>query len=238
MVRFKYKPLGDSGVLVIIGDIISPEISAKVRAFSRNVEAAKLDGVIEAIPAYVDVLVLFNPLKVSLDSLLFKLKALEKDATSQSFGSAKTLIVPVCYQGEYAKDKEEVCSNAHLSFEQVIEIHTAPDYLIYMLGFTPGFCYLGGLDKRIATPRKQTPRHNITAGAVGIAGEQTGIYPISSPGGWQIIGQTPIKMFHPKNDNPFLVQQGDFIRFKSIQKKEFEEVEREIENETYTYEFL
>lgn len=237
MDNLQFKPLGDAGVLVVFGDEISPEINAKVRQFKSLVEEAKLVGVVEVIPAYADVLVQFNPLLIDFRNLVLKLKSLLENEKESAFYPPKTMIIPVCYEGDFAPDLEEVCKYIHISKAELIAIHTSPAYLIYMMGFTPGFCYLGGMDKRIATPRKATPRLKIAAGAVGIAGEQTGIYPIESPGGWQIIGQTPLKMFDPTLKNPFPVQQGDCIRFKAVNSVELQRIQRQIIERKYLPEY-
>lgn len=237
MDEIQYKPLGDTGILVIFGNKISSEINAKVRNFQVLLQRAKLDGVEEIIPAYADVLIVFNPLLTRLDELLSRLKKLARGITSIQHSPPKTLMVPVCYESEFAPDLELVCSKNNLSIEEVIARHTQPDYLIYMMGFTPGFCYLGGMDKSIATPRKETPRVKIPAGAVGIAGEQTGVYPVDSPGGWQIIGRTPIQLFQPQKKNPFPLEQGDYIRFRSINLEVFNEIETLINAGRYQEEF-
>lgn len=232
-----YKPLGDSGVLVVIGNSISPEINKKVRAFTLKVERKKIDGVLEMIPAYADVLIHYNPFVISLKDLLAVLKALELDSLKGSQANPKTLIVPVCYERNYAPDMKVVCGLSGLSKDEVIIRHTSTDYLVYMLGFTPGFCYLGGLDNRLAMPRRKNPRLKIPGGAVGIAGDQTGIYPIESPGGWQIIGQTPLPMFQVGSREIFPVQQGDFVRFKSISNEGFELTKSRVEKGLYPFEY-
>ena len=142
--------------------------------------------------------------------------------------------VPVLYGGEYGPDIENIASHNNLSVEEVIKIHTSGEYLVYMLGFTPGFPYLGGMDKRIATPRLTTPRTKIPAGSVGIAGEQTGLYPIESPGGWQLLGRTPLNFFDPMKENPFIVTSGQYIKFTAISKKEYDEITEQVKNGTYT----
>ena len=136
--------------------------------------------------------------------------------------NAKVVEIPVCYGGEYGPDIEFVAKHNNLSVEEVIKLHTAPQYLVYMIGFCPGFPYLGGMDKRIATPRREVPRVKIPARSIGIAGEQTGGYPISTPGGWQIIGRTPIEMFNPKDEqNPSLLHSGDLVKFYAISEQEY-----------------
>lgn len=130
--------------------------------------------------------------------------------------------VPVCYGGEFGPDLEEVAAHHVLDIEEVIQLHCIPLYQVYMIGFTPGFAYLGGLDERLHTPRKNEPRKKVLAGSIGIADQQTGIYPIDSPGGWQLIGRTPLRVFDPDRETPFLIQAGDFVRFRPITEMEFE----------------
>lgn len=237
MCKTKFKPVGDSAILVTFGDAINPEIHAQVRGFHAKIEQAKIAGVVEIIPAYSDVLVVFNPLHIPFISLLAELKKIMEDMQRLTINLPKTLTIPVCYEGEFAPDMDFVCSHSNLTQHDVIKLHTAQKYPIYMMGFTPGFCYLGGMDSRISTPRKATPRLKIPAGAVGIAGSQTGIYPIKSPGGWQVIGQTPLQMFQPNHENPFPVNPGDFICFKSVTAQEFRAIEELIEKGTYTKEY-
>lgn len=144
---------------------------------------------------------------------------------SRAVPSRKKVIIPVCYGGEYGPDLEFVSQYTGLSEEEVVKIHTACTYRVYMLGFLPGFPYLGGMDERIAAPRLETPRTRIPAGSVGIAGSQTGFYPMESPGGWRIIGRTPIKAFDPFSDNPFLLAPGDLVQFRAIGQEEYQKIE-------------
>ena len=141
--------------------------------------------------------------------------------------------IPVCYGGEYGPDIQNIADHAGLSVEEVIQIHTSRDYLIYMLGFLPGFTYLGGLDERIHTPRLANPRIRIPAGSVGIGGSQTGIYPMDSPGGWQLMGMTPVKTYDPDREVPILVEAGDYIRFVAIDEDEFHRIKELVDKNEY-----
>jgi len=152
------------------------------------------------------------------------LKGIEK--TENETHAAKVVRIPVVYGGEYGPDLESLAKLHDMTPEQVIEIHSGKDYLIYMLGFTPGFPYLGGMDPKIATPRLKTPRTKIPAGSVGIAGEQTGFYPLDSPGGWQLIGRTPLALFDPEREAPFLLSAGEYVRFCPIPEDRFEEIRK------------
>ena len=142
--------------------------------------------------------------------------------------------LPVAYGGEFGPDLSFVSKHTGLTGEEVIKIHTGTDYLIYMLGFTPGFPYLGGMDSRLATPRLATPRTKIPAGSVGIAASQTGIYPVQSPGGWQLIGQTPVKLFEPTAQKPVLLNAGDYIRFFEVTPEEYRLIAASAEKGEYT----
>jgi inhibitor of KinA len=144
--------------------------------------------------------------------------------------------VPTLYGGEYGPDIEFVATHNNITPEEVIEIHTATPYLVYMLGFTAGFPYLGGMSEKIATPRLKTPRTRIPAGSVGIAASQTGLYPIESPGGWQLIGRTPIKAFSPQSENPFLFAAGDYLKFRAIEQDEYDKIKELSEKGEYVAE--
>ena len=146
---------------------------------------------------------------------------------------AKVVEIPTIYGGEYGPDIEFVAEHNNISIDEVIEIHSSRNYLIYMLGFTPGFPYLGGMSEKIETPRLKTPRTKIPAGTVGIAGKQTGIYPIDSPGGWQLIGRTPVKLYDPFADPPVLLNSGDYLRFVPIDETEYKSILKQIEENKY-----
>jgi inhibitor of KinA len=149
---------------------------------------------------------------------------LENEQTEKELAH-RTVSIPVCYGGEYGPDLEYVARHHNLTPEEVISIHSEGEYLAYMIGFAPGFPFLGGLSEKIATPRRPSPRTSIPAGSVGIAGMQTGVYPISTPGGWQLIGQTPVKLFLPKQNPPSLLQAGDIVKFEPISKEEYQEMQ-------------
>ena len=148
-------------------------------------------------------------------------------------GRKKIFEIPVCYGGEYGPDIDNIASHAGLTQEEVIQIHSSRDYLIYMLGFLPGFCYLGGLDERIHTPRLSNPRLRIRAGSVGIGGSQTGIYPLDSPGGWQLMGMTPVKTYDPEREIPILVEAGNYIRFVPIDEEQYKQIQAQVEDGSY-----
>lgn len=216
----------DCSFCVEFGNEISEQINEQVRAYTMAVEAAGIEGVTELVPTYRSVTVHYKPEIIGWNSLYNKLSKLTESLSSAEFPPAETIRIPVLYGGEYGPDLASLAEAHGLKEEEVIELHTAPDYLIYMMGFLPGFCYLGGLDKKIATPRLKTPRVKIPAGSVGIAGEQTGMYPLESPGGWQLIGMTPLKLYDPQREKPILLEAGSRLKFYPIGKEEYLDIRR------------
>ena len=212
----RFSPVGDSAILVDLGSSIAPEVNHQVHALDRSFLELDLPGVIESVPAYSSLLVHYNPLETDYASLVTGLQKAQQKSAAHPTTIPATVRIPVFYGGEYGPDLDFVASSHDLSKEAVIQLHTQPEYQVYMIGFTPGFPYLGGLDTRIATPRLATPRTLVPAGSVGIAGSQTGIYPIASPGGWQIIGFTPLCLFDPLRDPPNLLSPGDRVCFYPI----------------------
>jgi inhibitor of KinA len=234
-------PLGDQAVLVQFGTAIDNLTHSQVKRFSAYLEKHPLPGMIEYIPAYTTVAVFYDPVAVyeaqkraapSGSALLSPYEWIGKrirEAVAamggEETGSGRTVDIPVCYGGDFGPDLSYVAHFNQLSEEEVIAIHAGGDYLVYMIGFAPGFPYIGGMSERIATPRRTSPRLAIPSGSVGIAGKQTGIYPMETPGGWQIIGRTPLRLFRPEEHPPSLLQAGDRIRFIPISLEEFREYE-------------
>ena len=218
---------GDRGLLVEYGDGISPQINRKVRKMAMALEQTRPKGVLEVIPTYRSLLIVYEPLDSDPVSIQYSLEELEKRIDKLTLPPPKTIEIPVCYGAEFGPDIENVAKKHDLRVEDVIRIHSEPDYLIYMIGFTPGFPFLGGLPEILHTPRLVTPRTHVPEGSVGIADAQTGVYPIASPGGWQLIGRTPLKLFSPDKTDPFLYQTGDLIHFKPISVEAFHRIRRE-----------
>ena len=206
-------PLGDSALLVQLGDEIDITVNQHVHALDALINISPLDGVVETVPAYATLLIHYDPLILTYAEIrkwvLAKLDQLEE----VSLRKPRQLEVLVQYGGEHGIDLQFVADYHHLRVEDVIRIHTERTYVIYMMGFTPGFPYMGKLDDAIVTPRLETPRTRVPAGTVAIAGSQTGIYPIDSPGGWRLIGWTPLQLFNPESEPPFLFSPGDEVRF-------------------------
>ena len=224
---------GDSSVLIVFGDTISTEINQRITSTVQLIRAQRIEGIVDMIPAFVSLLINYNPLVISFDALKTRLEKLLQVETKASETVKRVFEIPVCYGGEFGPDLKNIADHAGLSEEEVVNIHTSRDYLIYMLGFLPGFCYLGGLDERIHTPRLATPRLKIPAGSVGIGGSQTGIYPMDSPGGWQLMGKTPVKTYDPERETPILVQAGEYIRFVRIDEAEFRRISGLVEKNEY-----
>jgi KipI family sensor histidine kinase inhibitor len=213
-----FVPLGDSALQIVFGDRIDPVSNRRALALSRAL--AGLPGIGDRVPAYASLTLHYDPLLWTLDDLTKAIEPYLASAEDAGFQGA-LVTVPVCYGGELGPDLEALARLCAMSAEEVIARHAAPEYRVHFLGFTPGFPYLGGLDPALAAPRHATPRALVPAGAVGIAGAQTGIYPQAGPGGWQIIGRTPLRLFDPRREPPCLLAPGDRLRFAPIGPEEF-----------------
>lgn len=231
--KIRFLPSGDSGLILEVGNRISEEVNRKIRALSYCIEEMQLKEITEIIPTYTTVLVLYNPLEISYRELSKKLRTIEKSMADVELPPREVVHIPILYGDEYGKDLKYVAEYNKLTIDEAIDIHSGVNYLVYMLGFTPGFPYLGGMSERIATPRLEKPREKISAGSVGIAGNQTGIYPIDSPGGWQLIGRTPLKLFDVKRKPSVLLKAGQYLKFQPICREEYETICREIEENRY-----
>ncbi len=205
--------MGDAAILVQFGDRVDPLINRRVHALDRRLRSGGLEGVIEAVPAYASLLVHYDPLLITYDQVSDWVKTQVGGGEESAATPARRIEVPVRYGGEHGPDLESVAAFHRLSPRKIAQLHAGRDYLVYMMGFTPGFPYLGTLDAAIATPRLETPRTRVPAGSVAIAGDQTGIYPVDSPGGWRLLGRTELTLFDPAADSPFLFSPGDRVRF-------------------------
>jgi len=220
----RFATLSDRALTVHLGDQIDTVTFQAVRSLSRQLEATPPVGMFEFVPAFTTVSIYYDPLRTSgaeLTSLITDLVTV-RDAAIDS--QPRVVEIPVCYGGEFGSDLEFVAKHAKLTPQEVIEIHAGADYLVHLIGFAPGFPYLGGMSARIAAPRRSSPRLKIPAGSVGIAGDQTGIYPLETPGGWQLIGRTPLALFRPQQEPPTLLQAGDIVRFRPITPQKFREL--------------
>lgn len=234
MSSIKFLTAGDCSFVIEFGNEISPEVNKKIRKTMEDLKKENIDGVIEMIPTYCSLLISYNPCKINSNDLKNRIKELLKNFSSDIEDDEVTLIeIPTLYNDDCGPDLEYVASYNKLSKEEVIKIHTATDYLVYMLGFMPGFTYLGGMSEKIATPRLESPRLQILPGSVGIAGKQTGMYPSLSPGGWRIIGRTPLKLYNSESDKPVFISSGDYVRYIAIDEKEYRKIEKEVQNGSY-----
>ncbi|MDU4962528.1 MAG: 5-oxoprolinase subunit PxpB [Sporomusaceae bacterium] len=227
MHEIKMLNAGEQGLVVEFGQSIDKNCNLRVHQFAALISERLAGELIEAVPTYRSLLLYFDPLTISRADLAGKLRLLlaelERLPLQQPPG-ARLITIPVCYDGEFAPDLDFVASHCGLSRQAVIELHTAAPYQIYMLGFTPGYAYLGGMPERLATPRLQQPRTLVPAGSVGIGGSQTAFYTVDSPGGWQLIGRTPVKAFDLSQAPPFLFKAGDYLQFQAISRDEYEAI--------------
>jgi inhibitor of KinA len=230
-------PLGDAALILRVRERFddAPEetLDAVLRAF-QQLQRAAIPGVIELAPAYTSVAIFFNPIVAAksaetpdntFDWIATRVRAAVAGVAGpgkRTRSRAKTVEIPVCYDPEFALDIDVIARRANVSPAEVIHLHSTGEYRVACIGFVPGFPFLAGLPKKLATPRRDVPRKEIPAGSVGIGGAQTGIYPLRSPGGWNLIGRTPVRLFDPQKNPPALLRAGERVRFRSITRDEFE----------------
>ena len=215
-----FRPMGDRSLLLELGEKIAPDVNRRVQELMLKLQQARLPGVREFAPGYRSLLVVFDPLTLSPSELKARITEVAGRPGSAGLPQAKLLSVPVFYGGEYGPDLEEVAGRLGISTDEVIRLHTETMYRVYMIGFTPGYPYMGELPAALAVPRRSTPRTRVPKGSVGIAQRQTGIYSVESPGGWQIIGWTPIELFDPTRQLPSLLEMGDRVKFEAVRQVE------------------
>jgi inhibitor of KinA len=219
--------MGDSAVAVQFEQRIDARLNARAIQVAGLVEAGRFPGVRDVVPTYCSVAVYFDPLRTTVDRLIAWLADIVASVENAPPGDGEVIRVPVCYDGDFGPDLQSVATCAGLSVAEVVETHAAPVYRVFMLGFVPGFAYMGTLDARIAAPRHSTPRLKVQAGSVGIAGLQTGIYPTDTPGGWRLVGRTPLRPFDLSRPAPFLFKAGDRVQFVPIGRDEFHRLSRD-----------
>lgn len=223
----RYLPFGDSALVVEFGDTIRPDVNRKVISLSEAIQEAEIQDVEELVPTYRSLLVRYDSQKTSYEKLASHIRNLEKTLKASNVKTkGRKISIPVVYGGEYGPDLVHVARPHGLTKEQVIQLHSEREYRVYMIGFVAGFPYLGEVADRIATPRLETPRLKVPAGSVGIAEKQTGIYPCEAPGGWQIIGRTPLRLFDPQKQPPALLNPGDMVTFQPITETRYKDALR------------
>lgn len=209
----KVVPLGDASLLILFGDEMNRTINQRVHVLANLIETSSINGIIETVPAYATLLVHYDPLMLSFTQVENHIQEQLSQIEEMLDRKPRRVEVPVRYGGEYGIDLESVASHLNLSVDEVIHLHSEKMYTVYMMGFTPGYPYMGKLDDALIMPRLETPRTRVPAGTVAIAGSQTGIYSIDSPGGWHLIGWTPLQLFDPISESPFLFSPGDEVKF-------------------------
>ncbi len=218
----RVRPVGDSAVMIEFGDRIDLEINRQVHALARRLGRDPLPGVGEAVPTYCTLLVHYDPARLTYAQVEAWVRDRMGGSDAAAMSDPRRVEIPTVYGGEYGPDLADVAEHAGMTEAEVIRIHSGAEYPVFMMGFTPGFPYLGGMDERIAAPRLEKPRTLVRAGSVGIAGKQTGVYSVDSPGGWRLIGYTPRKLFDPTAENPVLLAAGDIVRFVPISVEELD----------------
>lgn len=226
----KFSPVGDNGILIDFGNSINPITNNKVFDLFHKLKKNSYSFIDDIVPAYSSIAVFYNIKDVknkyhhainSFESVKKLVESILKEEVELSQTPTIKIKIPVCYADKFALDIHEISNTKNLPVDEIIRLHTSKSYKVYMIGFLPGFPYMGEVDERIAMPRKSVPRISIPKGSVGIAGVQTGIYPLDSPGGWQIIGKTPYQLFDKEKEEPVLLHPGDEIEFYSISENEF-----------------
>ena len=215
-------PAGDSVLVVEFDERIDPAVNARAIAVADAIQAAGLPGVRDVVPTYRSVAVYFDPLRTDYATLHVMIERESARAAPDASPRRAPVRIPVCYGGDFGPDLESVAACAKLTADEVVGLHAGRTYRVFMLGFVAGFAYMGVVDTRIAVPRHSSPRVRVPLGSVGIAGVQTGIYPAETPGGWQLIGRTPVKPFDPSRAEPFLLKAGDAVQFYPIDRAEYD----------------
>jgi inhibitor of KinA len=227
--QYKMSALSDRSVVITLGNTISEVVNRKVLSMEAWMRNHPFPGLLDLVPAYTSLTILYDPSALQVqcrkgqavfELVQEKLEEAWREAGDTQWVEARLVSIPVCYDAEFGPDLSEMAAIKNLSVSEIIHLHSSIEYRVYMLGFLPGFAYMGKVDEKLVTPRRSQPRE-VPAGSVGIAGWQTGIYPLPSPGGWQIIGRTPLKLFDEKNEPPALLAAGDRVRFDPISKEEF-----------------
>lgn len=221
------QPMGDSAFVIRFGESISPQVHERVVGALHSLETCREDWVVDLVPGYASLMVIYDALRARPEDVRgWITEALPRARTESR--DYRVMEIPVWYHPSVGPDLEPLAQEKGLSVEALIGLHTQPEYLVYMLGFRPGFPFMGGLDPRLFASRLSTPRTVISAGSVGIGGQQTGVYPLKSPGGWRLLGRTPLRLFSPEAEHPFMLGVGDRVRFVSIGEARYRELGGEV----------
>jgi inhibitor of KinA len=223
---YRVVPAGDSAWLIELPDRLDAEVNARAIEIARGVEAAALAGVSDVVVGYRTVMVYVDPLLAPRSRMSAQLLEIASRPSESAAAQGSSIDVPVCYDGPYGPDISDVAAFGHCTADEVIRLHLAGEYRVYVVGFVPGFAYMAPVDPRIAAPRRQTPRLRVPAGSVAVAAGQTGIYPAETPGGWHVIGRTPVRPYDAKRANPFLFRPGDCVTFRRITESEYRDTTR------------
>lgn len=234
-----FASMGDSALMVNLGEGISLDTNDQVRILSGDLMKSDWPGVREIVPTYSSIVIHYDPFILSEESLEQSIRNLMMYDSLQSDEGSRTVVLPTLYGGEFGPDLDSVCTITGLSLEDAVRIHSGSDYRVYALGFSPGFPYLGGLSEELHCPRLDSPRTEVPMGSVAIANTQTGVYPVSSPGGWRLIGRTPIVLFDPYRTDPAIFRPGDHLRFVPIKsEEEFNEISNAVQSNSYELEVI
>jgi len=224
---------GEDALLVNFWQVIKPELNEKVSLLANKLR--NKDYITSMIPAYCSLTISYDPNKISFNELKNTIEAIDLSIEKEEL-EKRQLAIPICYDDKFGIDLSALEDQLSITKNEIIYCHSSAAYRVYMLGFLPGFPYMGITDEKIEAKRKDNPRKKIEAGSVGLAGRQTGIYPFDSPGGWQIIGRTPIQLFEPQEEKPFLFKSGDLVNFKPISSDEFSDITAHIKEQTFNWE--
>ncbi|MCD7743961.1 MAG: 5-oxoprolinase subunit PxpB [Lachnospiraceae bacterium] len=231
--KVRILPAGDQALVAEFGDQIDLAMNDSVQALTERVRESGLAGITELVPTFRSLLIYYQPSVIGYDALKEKIQLLAECPDTAISAQRRILKIPCCYGSHFGPDLADLERYTGIDRDEIIRIHSGTDYRVYMLGFLPGFAYLGGLDERIAMPRLSTPRLKIPKGAVGIGGNQTGVYPLESPGGWRLIGSTPLDFYNPDRKEPVLCRAGDRIRFIPITSADYYDIKRMVTQGSY-----
>lgn len=229
-------PIDVCYLLVEFPEEISPQVNRSVRALWYKLGEQALSGILSMVPTYRSLLIHYDPEVLKSEKLQRLVVDLADQLQEEETLPGRVVTLPVLYGGKQGPDLAAVAQHNKLTEDEVVAIHTEGEYLVYMLGFAPGFPYLGGLDPRLHTPRLEVPRTRVRAGSVGIAGQQTGVYSTNSPGGWQLIGHTPVPLFSPYAKDPVLLRPGDIVKFRAVEEQEYLAIKQQVESGSYQVE--